>query len=652
MGATLGDAAERVELLLACSQEVIVTADVAEAQQSSHMVLEDGTSLLPQFSVMPLSSSCNDQISRLRLFFAGASEEEAAQCAVVASTTICQRLPVGHSWGEEILQFGAEDGAAADYGIVRTSLREKCISHMKLIWVLLSTRAWDFFPSIRRDISRHHSFLKSCLGMCLSLTESQSKKQKQVGVSGGIAWFLSTGHEHMLEAVVDGMVAAVNLMPEMDEFTALGLRTVDSFFSQTLQLPRGLYCIAKALSAKGTELHRCDSLVPSAYAMLSICLSVLQAGDSKVLAPKQRADVISSHSPSSEYLSSEFPSSVSFSNDVRAAVGCTLQCMRTGLSLQLAEGPLSARSKYLQKAGWRREVEGHRVISLCTALLQSFSVELGLFAETQLTSEQKRRLDIAYNEAKDVCIDVLFLLGHAADAFDLASKFTHFRGLLEANEQDKSLNPSLYCTVKDYGKSVDPTDGCTPLGLFALHFFKERNQVSMIIEYSKVIDKVQLCTFFADHPQLAWICSILRNSGDAGFDMQESARASLLHSQACTDLATAKTLISISKLCSVVSMSSYQNNDESTEESVYQCAVSNLAVIRAQEVVKDARRLAFACSMLLIIVTNKFFCFVNVVVMWGMHVWEQRIYVIHLWIIFGNCCQLRKIKVTRTCAIL
>lgn len=312
------DATEWVELLLECSQEVLVTAEVAESHQNSRMVLEDGVDLLPQFSVLPLSAACNHQLMRLRQFFATATEEAATECAVVASTTICQRLPVGHSWGEEnmIVESGAEGGA--DYGLVRASLREKCVSHMKLMWVLLSSNGWDSYSSIRQVISQHHSFLKASLGMCLSLAESQVKKQMQWGSASGIGWFLSSGHGSMLEVALKGMTNAVERMSEKEEFSALGLRTVDSFFSQTLLLPRGLMCVAKALSSNASDLRKNGHLVSCTYAVVSNFLSALQTGDSKVLTPCLQTErkKFGKLAVSSEYMGSDLPSSISYNDEV------------------------------------------------------------------------------------------------------------------------------------------------------------------------------------------------------------------------------------------------------------------------------------------------------------------------------------------------
>lgn len=583
--------AEWVERLLECSQEVIVAAEVAEQHQSSRMVLEDGVSMLPQFSVLPLSQRCSDQLDQLRRFFSTASEHEAAECAGLASAAICQRLPVGHSWGEDAAQLGAGGDAAAEYSLVRTSLREKCVSHMKLMWVLLSAHAWDSFSAVRERVSRHHSYLKGCLGMCLSLAESQSKRQQQAGLCSGLAWFLSTGHARMLEVVLQGMAEAVALMPERDEFAALGLRTADSFFSQALQLPRGLLCVAEALAAKEEDLHRGGGLVPCAYATLSVCLSVLQAGGGKVAAPRRQADIRAApRAVPEEYMTSDVPCTVPFSDEVRGAVQLVLLSLRRGLLLLPAEGPLVARAPYLQKMGWRREVEGQRVAQLCAALLQAFAGELAFLAESRLSADQAARvakLDSAYNTAKDACVDVLFLLGLTTDAFELASRFVHFRGLLEAPEQDDSLCAALYATVREQCAVVDPTDGCTPLGLFALHFYEKKNKVSTILEFSKIVDAAQLHAFFGGHPQLSWIHSVMRNSGIVGSDMGGAARAALLHSQQRADVPTAAALLSISKLSSVVAMAAALPGGEDGDdglEAAYRSAASNLAVLRAQEV--------------------------------------------------------------------
>lgn len=583
---------EWVELLLACSQDVVVAADVTESHQNSHMVLEDGLNLLPQFSVLPLSSACNDQLLKLRGYFAAASEKAAEECAVAASTIICQRLPVGHSWGEDSLNFNTDrDGV---YDLVRTSLREKCVAHMKLMWVLLSSRAWDSFPSIREAISRHDSYLKGSLGMCLSLAESQAKRLSQPGLNGGVAWFLAVGHGELLETTLAGMSKAVDDMPGKEEFGALGLRTTDSFFSQTLQLSRGLFYISTELSQRAANLHRSGRLVPCAYAMVSFFLSVLQSGDIKLRTPKQTSvtGLRNRLLNVSEYMSSEVPCSISFNNDVRTGVQLILGGMRQGLSLQPAEGSHIARSKYLASVGWRREVEGQRVIMLCSALLQTFVDELNYLNSGRISAAaaaDARELDISYNNAKEVCVDVLFLLGHTSDAFELAVKHIHFRGLLEAAAQDDSLGPKLYDTIRQHGNEMDPRDGSIPLGLFALNFFEQGNNVSMILEYSKVIDKAQLNVFFGAHPELAWIYSILRNSGAVSNDMTAAARAALLHSQTQTGVATASALLSISKLSAVLALatakpSNVSEDSENSATGLFRGAVSNLAVIRALEV--------------------------------------------------------------------
>ena len=311
------DATEWVELLLECAQEVLVTAEVAESHQYSRLVLEDGVDLLPQFSVLPLSAACNHHLMRLRQFFASATEQAATECATVASRTICQRLPVGHSWGEDsmVMDAGAEGGA--NYGLVRASLREKCISHMKLMWVLLSSNGWDSYSSVRQVISQHHSYLKASLGMCLSLTESQAKKQMQLGPASGIGWFLSSGHGSMLDIALKGMSDAVDNMPEKEEFSALGLRTVDSFFSQTLLLPSGLMCIAKSLSSHVSDLRKSNHLVSCTYAVMSNFLAALQTGNSKVSTPCLQTERKKGKlAASNEYMCSDLPSSISYNDEV------------------------------------------------------------------------------------------------------------------------------------------------------------------------------------------------------------------------------------------------------------------------------------------------------------------------------------------------
>lgn len=47
-----------------------------------------------------------------------------------------------------------------------------------------------------------------------------------------------------------------------------------------------------------------------------------------------------------------------------------LKTMRAALQELPADLKLMARRKYLQKVGWRREIEGARTILLCSALLQ------------------------------------------------------------------------------------------------------------------------------------------------------------------------------------------------------------------------------------------------------------------------------------------
>ena len=209
--------------------------------------------------------------------------------------------------------------------------------------------------------------------------------------------------------------------------------------------------------------------------------------------------------------------------------------------------------------------------------------------EARLSRSEAARfssLDGLFNDAKDVCVDVLFLLGHTSDAYEVAAQYVHFRGMLEACEYDELLYPKLYSAVGQYGNSLDPMDNTTPFGIYSLNFFEKKMKLSLILEYSKIIDKAQVHDFFEAHPQLAWIYGICRCSGDVAKDMTYAAKAALIHSQCENQVASATALLSISKLSSVLAMSSVVDNDESSDSirAVFQSAVSNLAVIRAMEI--------------------------------------------------------------------
>ena len=191
--------------------------------------------------------------------------------------------------------------------------------------------------------------------------------------------------------------------------------------------------------------------------------------------------------------------------------------------------------------------------------------------------------------AKDVCIDVLFLLGNISEAFELASKFVHFRGLLEACDYDSALLPNLYSLVSQHGSTVDPADGATPLGLYTLKHFERSSKLSAILEYSRIVENSQLLDFFGSRPQISWIYYVCRNSGDRPDDMTKAAEASLRYSQSQSNISKATALLSISKLSAVIAMSAESDcrSDIPEVEVLFQGACSNLAVIRAQEVAKE-----------------------------------------------------------------
>ena len=303
-----------VELLLRCAQEL--SANSVETRNTEQLVMKDGADILPQFSLLPLSENSRRDLTKLRGFFETTSEKNVVKCVMVASSTICERLPLGHSWGidsgsaeDTLYSYSSSDGG---YGLVRTTLREKCLSHMKLIWVLLSSNAWTTFASVRQGVAKHHSYLKGCLGMCLSLAESEAKRSNERGRTESIGWFLSSGHAKMLEIVLSGMVDAVEQMAEKEEFAALGLRTVDSFFSKTLELPSGLESISRSLSTNFDKIHREGQLIPCLYSILSVMLTILQTGSSIVLAPSPDGEATFS----AEYLSSDVPTGVLYNDKV------------------------------------------------------------------------------------------------------------------------------------------------------------------------------------------------------------------------------------------------------------------------------------------------------------------------------------------------
>ena len=94
---------------------------------------------------------------------------------------------------------------------------------------------------------------------------------------------------------------------------------------KVLSLPRGMEYVSQYLAGRAGELHGAGTLVPCSYALLSLLLVVLQAGDSRVTAPNQqqhknRTSTSSSSSASSsrptEYLSSDSPATISYNDEV------------------------------------------------------------------------------------------------------------------------------------------------------------------------------------------------------------------------------------------------------------------------------------------------------------------------------------------------
>lgn len=202
-----------------------------------------------------------------------------------------------------------------------------------------------------------------------------------------------------------------------------------------------------------------------------------------------------------------------------------------------------------------------------------------------------RQLAASFNNMKDACVDVLLQLDHATEAFQLASTFGHFRGLLEACEGDASLCPSLYALVAERGSNIDPTDGETPLSLFALYYFERQRKLSTILEYADIVGKALLQVFFSTRPQLAWAYSLRRNSGNVGRDLLDASQAALLYSQSQSGVTEASTLLSISKLSAVAAMASVGGEnvaaDREIAETLYKSSTSNLAVIRAMQVAEE-----------------------------------------------------------------
>lgn len=89
----------------------------------------------------------------------------------------------------------------------------------------------------------------------------------------------------------------------------------------------------------------------------------------------------------------------------------------------------------------------------------------------------------------------MLLLHHVTEAFELASNFVHFAGLMASCEIDASLAPLLRDIIVRQAELKNPSDGKTPLGLYALLWLESKGSISKVFDYSKVVPKNLLEAF-------------------------------------------------------------------------------------------------------------------------------------------------------------
>jgi hypothetical protein len=132
--ATRGKPEDGIDLLLKCIKEMPATAAAS------------GDAFAPVTPALQIALTetrlffCGTFDAKQRIYVGGLSAESAAEVARETSGYICQRLPVGHSWGEtDNIGTAHAEASPAGFSLVQLSLAEKLDAHKKLIVVLKTT---------------------------------------------------------------------------------------------------------------------------------------------------------------------------------------------------------------------------------------------------------------------------------------------------------------------------------------------------------------------------------------------------------------------------------------------------------------------------------------------------------------------------------
>ena len=132
---TRGKPEDGIDLLLKCIKEMPAT------------VAASGGAFAPVSAALQLALTetrlffCGSFDAKQRIYVGGLSADSTAEIVRETSGYICQRLPVGHSWGQTdgIGTVASGEVSQAGFSLVQISLSDKLEAHKKLIVGLKTT---------------------------------------------------------------------------------------------------------------------------------------------------------------------------------------------------------------------------------------------------------------------------------------------------------------------------------------------------------------------------------------------------------------------------------------------------------------------------------------------------------------------------------
>jgi hypothetical protein len=128
---------EVIDTLLTCASGLCFDSDYQKAGIITPVFVEKCFEITLRYAFLPMSPATMESLSKIRSFFSRAAVRDIESVLMAASESICERLPIGHSWGENPLTKQQAKTATVEYGFVRSVLVDKWIAHAKLLWVLV-----------------------------------------------------------------------------------------------------------------------------------------------------------------------------------------------------------------------------------------------------------------------------------------------------------------------------------------------------------------------------------------------------------------------------------------------------------------------------------------------------------------------------------